>query len=251
MLRFLPGWNLIDFLCHQFGWEGDVAFAATTVGIFVCIVIGYLLGSLNSAIIISRLFFHEDIREQGSKNAGATNMLRTYGTKYAVMTMVLDMLKAAIATTIGFFVCSTVGAPVAGFFCVFGHMFPLYYRFKGGKGVACFAMVGLVIHPLVFIGLAAIFLIVLIGTHFVSLASVMAAFMFPFLIKWFSPIPDSLHVAMGCIAAMLVVFMHRENLKRIWENQEPRLDFESLKLRKKSKKPREEEKSSSEDDTNE
>ena len=228
MLRFLPGWNLIDFLCHQFGWEGDVAFAATTVGIFVCMVIGYLLGSLNSAIIISRLFFHEDIREQGSKNAGATNMLRTYGTKYAVMTMVLDMLKAAIATTIGFFVCSTVGAPVAAFFCVFGHMFPLYYRFKGGKGVACTAIVALMLDLPTFLVMFVCFFAIVIMTRFVSLASIMCAFLYPLLIRAFAPTMGTAQL-MAILTTVFVVFMHRENIKRLYNGKESKIDLSRKK----------------------
>ena len=244
-------WNLVDWFGMQSAPDSGLPAVLFLLGALICIVVPYLLGSINPAILISKIFYRDDIRRHGSGNAGTTNMLRTYGKKAAVATILFDFGKAIVATLLGRLILGANGEAIAGLFVGLGHMFPIYYRFKGGKGVACFAMVGLVIHPLVFIGLAAIFLIVLIGTRFVSLASVMAAFMFPFLIKWFSPIPDSLHVAMGCIAAMLVVFMHRENLKRIWENQEPRLDFESLKVRKKSKKPREEEKSSSEDDTNE
>jgi glycerol-3-phosphate acyltransferase PlsY len=98
-------------------------------------------------------------------------------------------------------------------------------------------------HPLIFLGLAAIFLIVVIGTRFVSMASVMAAFMFPFLIKWvaefYPPMQASLHIATGCIAAVLVVLMHRENLKRIWSNQEAKIDFNQLKtkIKRKPKNP--------------
>ena len=133
MLRFLPTWNLVDAVCEALGLTGDATMIASVIGVLLCIAVGYLLGSLNSAIIISRLFLHRDIRAHGSKNAGATNMLRTYGTKYAVMTLVCDMLKSAVATALGYLIGTVfIGAPIAGFFCIFGHMFPVYYRFSFG-----------------------------------------------------------------------------------------------------------------------
>ena len=229
-------WNLVDQIGLRFSADSAMLPLLFLVGALLCIVIPYFLGSVNPAILISKVFYHDDIRNHGSGNAGTTNMLRTYGKKAAVATILIDFGKAIVATLLGRLILGANGEAIAGLFVGLGHMFPIYYRFKGGKGVACFAMVGLVIHPLVFLGLVAIFLIVVIGTRFVSLASVMAAFLFPFLIKWFSPMPDSLHVAMGCIAAMLVVWMHRENLKRIWNNEEPRLDISKLKNRKKKEK---------------
>ena len=228
MLRFLPEWNLIDLLCRQFGWEGDIAFAATTVGILVCVAAGYFLGSLNSAIIISRLFFHEDIREQGSKNAGATNMLRTYGTKYAVMTMALDMLKAAVATALGFWVCHFIGAPIAGFFCVFGHMFPLYYRFRGGKGVACTAIVALMLDLPTFLVMFVCFFAIVLMTRFVSLASIMCAFLYPLLIRAFAPLMGTAQL-MGILTTVFVVFMHRENIKRLYNGKESKINLSRKK----------------------
>ena len=229
-------WNLVDQIGLRFSADSAMLPLLFLVGALLCILIPYFLGSVNPAILISKIFYRDDIRNHGSGNAGTTNMLRTYGKKAAVATILIDFGKAIVATLLGRLILGANGEAIAGLFVGLGHMFPIYYRFKGGKGVACFAMVGLVIHPLVFLGLVAIFLIVAIGTRFVSLASVMAAFLFPFLIKWFSPMPDSLHVAMGCIAAMLVVWMHRENLKRIWNNEEPRLDISKLKNRKKKEK---------------
>jgi glycerol-3-phosphate acyltransferase PlsY len=228
MLRFLPQWNLIDVLCRSFGWTGDVAFAATIFGILLCVAIGYLLGSLNSAIIISRLFLHRDIRAHGSKNAGATNMLRTYGTRYAVMTLALDMLKAAVATTLGFFVCHFIGAPIAGFFCVFGHMFPLYYRFKGGKGVACTAIVALMIDPWTFLAMFFCFFVIVLMTRYVSLASIMCAFLYPLLTRAFVPLMGTAQL-MAILTTCFVVFMHRENIKRLYNGKESKINLSRKK----------------------
>ena len=224
MLRFLPQWNLTDYFCGQFGWTGDTAFVAAIVGVFLCIVIGYLLGSLNSAIIISHLFLRRDIRAHGSKNAGATNMLRTFGKRYAVMTLALDMIKAAVATTLGFYVCQYVGAPIAGFFCIFGHMFPVYYRFKGGKGVACTAIVALMIDPWTFLVMFFCFFVIVFMTRFVSLASVMCAFLYPLLIRAFVPLMGTAQL-MAILTTVFVVFMHRENIKRLYNGKESKVNL--------------------------
>ncbi len=235
MLRLLPQWNLVYDLCHRFGWKGDSAFLVELGGIVLAMIVGYLLGSLNSAIIISRLFFHRDIRAHGSKNAGATNMLRTYGTKYAVMTLVLDMFKAAVSTTLGFLIFQMNGAAMAGFFCVFGHMFPLYYRFKGGKGVACTAIVALMLDPWTFLVMFVCFFFIAGTTKFVSLASVMCAFLYPLLLKAFYPDPvefptgKGLVMLMGVLTAVFVVFMHRENIKRLYNGKESKLSFSKKK----------------------
>ena len=231
MLRLLPQWNIVYDLCFRFGWQGDAAFIAELIGILLALVVGYLLGSLNSAIILSRLFFHRDIRAHGSKNAGATNMLRTYGTKYAVMTLAMDMLKAAVATTLGFLIFKMNGAAVAGFFCIFGHMFPLYYRFKGGKGVACTAIVALMLDPWTFLAMFGAFMFIAATTKFVSLASVMCAFLYPLLLKAFYPDPvdtptgKGLIMLMGILTTVFVVFMHRENIKRLYNGKESKLSF--------------------------
>ena len=228
MLRFLPYWNLVDVVCKRWGLTGDDTIPVTVVAILLCVAVGYLLGSLNSAIIISRLFLHRDIRAHGSKNAGATNMLRTYGKKYAVMTLALDMLKAAVATTLGFLICNIfIGAPLAGFFCVFGHMFPVYYRFKGGKGVACTAIVALMLDPWTFLVMFFCFFAIVLMTRFVSLASVMCAFLYPLLLAAF--FPGGWIVLMGLLTSAFVVFMHRENIKRLYQGKESKIDLSVFK----------------------
>lgn len=225
-------WNITYWLADKLGLQDGALGALFVVAALLCIVLPYLMGSINPAILISRFVYHDDIRTHGSGNAGTTNMLRTFGTKAAVCTLLCDFGKAILATLLGRLLFGEMGQSLAGFFVGFGHMFPIFYRFKGGKGVACFAMVGLVIHPLVFVGLLTVFLIVLIGTKFVSLASVMAAFMFPFLMEAFAG-DQSLTVAMAVLATCFVVFMHRENLKRIWNHEESKIDFSKFKKKKK------------------
>ena len=224
-------WNLNGFFAQKIESESGRAWLFLGAAL-LCMVIPYLLGSINPAILISRLFYRDDIRRHGSGNAGSTNMLRTYGLKAAVFTMLLDFFKAILATVIGTLILGYNGMAIGGLFVGVGHMFPIYYKFKGGKGVACFAMVGLVMHPFVFLALLATFLIVAIGTRFVSLASVTAAFMFPLYVRAFVP-HNNLCMAAAVVAACLVIYMHRENLKRIWNHQEARLEFSKKKKKKK------------------
>lgn len=237
-------WNLNAFLRQKI--ESDSGRAWLFFGFaMLCVIIPYLIGSINPAILISKLVYHDDIRNHGSGNAGSTNMLRTYGKKAAVATMTLDFLKAIIATVLGTIFLGYDGMAIGGLFVGVGHMFPLYYKFKGGKGVACFAMVALVMHPFVFLALIATFLIIVIGTRYVSMASVAAAFMFPLYVRAFVP-HNNLCMAATGLAACLVIYMHRENLKRIWKNEEPKLDFS--KKKKKRKQAEEEETSEVESD---
>ncbi len=225
-------WNLVDWLRESFSLDINAYRWMFLGGALLCIVLPYLIGSINPAILISKLFYRDDIRNHGSGNAGTTNMLRTFGKRAAVCTLLCDFAKAILATLLGRLLLGETGQSLAGLFVGFGHMFPVYFKFKGGKGVACFAMVGLVVHPLIFAGLLTVFLIVLIGTRYVSLASVMAAFMFPFLVRAFAG-TQSFAVAMAITATCLVVFMHRENLKRIWNNEESKIDFSKFKRKKK------------------
>ncbi len=226
-------WNIVYWLTGKYSLTGNAAAFLLLGGAFLCIILPYLIGSINPAILISKTFYRDDIRRHGSGNAGTTNMLRTFGKKAAASTLLCDFSKAIIATLLGRLLLGELGQSLAGFFVGFGHMFPIYFRFKGGKGVACYAMVGLVIHPLIFVGLLTVFLIVLIGTRFVSLASVMAAFMFPFLTRAFAG-TQSMAVAMSILATCFVVFMHRENLARIWRHEESKIDFSKFKRKKKN-----------------
>ena len=102
-------------------------------------VIGYLLGSINTAVLISKTFYREDIRTKGSGNAGSTNMMRNYGRGASVATLIGDMLKTVISVGIGALLAAEAGMYIAGLFSVIGHVFPVFFGFRGGKGVACLA----------------------------------------------------------------------------------------------------------------
>ena len=228
---------LINYLTENFfpvGTTGNYIILAA--GILLCMILPYLLGSLNFAIIISKIFFRDDIRKYGSGNAGTTNMLRTYGKLPAVATLLLDMSKGAISVLIGFLILGTgvyteagytsifAGTYLAGLFAVIGHMFPCFYRFKGGKGVATTAVVVLCTNPLVFAVLILAFVIIVAGSKMISLGSVMCMLLYPVLLSRIEPTQPQ-GILISILIAGLVIFMHRSNIKRIWQGKESKLSF--------------------------
>ena len=225
-------WNLVEWLILEKGVSGAGAMALYVIGALLCMVLPYLLGSINPAVIISKLVYRDDIRNHGSGNAGTTNMLRTYGVKAAVFTFLCDLLKAALAVVIGRLLWSYMGAAIAGFFVAFGHMFPIFAHFRGGKGVACLAMVIALLSPVTFLFLVFVFALSLIGTRMVSFASIMCAFFYPLILRAFDG-DKPFYVAMAVISAVFVVVMHHENIKRIMAGKESKIDFSKFRRKKK------------------
>ena len=213
---------------------------AGTLELFACMVVGYLLGSINPSIIVSRRLYGKDIRESGSGNAGLTNMLRVYGKKAALFTLGGDMLKTALSVALGACIYGVdngiivdrymEGAYLAALFCVLGHIAPVYYKFRGGKGVLATATAILLLDPLVFLMLLAIFALVLLCTRYVSMASITAAFFYPALTyitrTYLTEIaPGMWTMLFSAICALMVIFMHRENIKRVAYGKENKLSF--------------------------
>lgn len=193
-------------------------------------VCGYLLGSISFSIILSRLRYQDDIRRHGSGNAGMTNTLRTYGKWSAVLVLLGDAAKGALAAWIG----SELGGPVtmylAGFFAVVGHMFPVFFGFRGGKGVATAA--GFILGSCfpVFCFLAAVFVLVVFFSRYVSLGSVTVAVLYPISATWFNWAPDRWTHGLDWIAPLcpflmagLVIWAHRSNIKRLLAGTESKL----------------------------
>ena len=206
-----------------------------------CVFLPYLLGSVNPAILISTGIYHKDIRTCGSGNAGSTNMLRTFGKGAAAATFLCDLAKAGISVLLGAFLFGFQGAALAGFFVMFGHIFPIYYRFKGGKGVACLAMVVLLESPITLLILLAFFVLIVFASRMVSFGSVFSVILYPMILRAFAP-EAPLYVAMAILSAIFVVFMHRENIKRIMAGKESKLSFS-----KKDKEAKEEKKEENHD----
>ena len=186
------------------------------------IVAAYLLGSLNSAIIVSRLMLGVDIRNYGSGNAGSTNAFRTMGGKKALIVMGGDILKGVAAVAIGAWLAGDMGKLVAGVFVVVGHVFPLYFGFKGGKGVACSAAVVFFVDPLW--GAVAIVacLAVIALTRFISLGSMTMLFCYMVLMciaHW-----GQWAVCLFTVVLFaMCVWRHRSNIHRLLSGTENRI----------------------------
>lgn len=197
-------------------------------------IIAYAIGSINFSVIFSRKFAGFDVREKGSGNAGTTNMLRVVGKKAAIITLICDILKGVvsilIALVVGYFVKEvdkSILVQLAGFFAVFGHTFPIFFEFRGGKGVA--TALGVILLTNWQIGLICLVfaLCLMILTKMVSLGSIMAAILFPILTIFIHEnflIPGN-YIIFGIALALLVMFNHRTNLKRILEGNENKLSF--------------------------
>ena len=216
--------------------------AALIIGIsgVLVMIISYLLGSVNSAIIISKAMFGDDIRTHGSGNAGLTNMLRTYGKGAAGLTLLGDMLKAVFSILFagiifGFGYYNGISISdfcyVAGLFAVIGHIFPIYYGFRGGKGVLSTATVALMLTPVPFLILITLFIIIVAMSKYVSLGSVSVAVLFPVVVSgyikvFFSGYSAPLIMTLCTILlAIIIVWCHRENLKRISDRTERKISF--------------------------
>lgn len=198
-------------------------------------VIAYAIGSVNFSIIFSKKFAGFDVREKGSGNAGTTNMLRSVGKGLAALTLVCDILKGIVAVLVAYWIGKIAGESVkseilvqlAGFFAVFGHTFPVYFGFKGGKGVA--TSLGILLLVNWQIGLICLIFAILVMaiTRMVSLGSIMAAILFPVLTIFIRDhyIVDGNYIIFGIAMAVFVVFNHRSNLKRIYKGEENKLSF--------------------------
>lgn len=203
-------------------------------------VAGYLLGSINSALLVSRRAYHEDIRDFGSKNAGATNMMRTYGKGAAGLTLLGDILKGVLACAVGIVLLGERGGYVAGLFCIVGHVFPVWFGFRGGKGVATTAAVVLCLSPITFLVLFSLFVLLVALTRYISLGSVCAMLFYPFALWSFSTTGQRMAYFIACperalialAIAALVIYKHKENIRRLFAGKENKFSFHSTKKEK-------------------
>ncbi len=239
--------GFIDYFWKTWMAEGKTSTAILLFigGIVFLIVVPYLLGSLNGAILVSKYIYHDDIRNHGSGNAGLTNMGRVFGKKGAILTLVIDIAKQFVSVLIGIVLWGEVGAYLAGLFCMIGHIAPVFFKFKGGKGVLTAAVMILMIDYQVFLIAFAIFALVVLISRYVSLGSVIAGFALPGIVWLLSAIrgrpahPFALFFAV--LIGLMLILMHRSNIKRLYEGNENKLSF------KKKKKPEEDTNSSGEE----
>ena len=200
----------------------------TTITVYLAItgIVAYLLGGINGAIIASMNFFNKDVRNYGSGNAGLTNFTRTFGVKGAIIVVLVDVLKTVIAVLIGRWLLGLVGYPMvgkmfAGFCAMLGHVYPVYYRFHGGKAVLCVGTLAWMADWRVGLICWAIFLIVVVFTKYVSLGAILACILLPICIWVFGY--TGLEGLLGLLCSLLMIFAHRENIKRLRNGTESKL----------------------------
>lgn len=215
------------------------------------LVIGYLLGSVSSSIIFTKIFGKTDIRTMGSGNAGMTNVLRSVGAKAAILTSILDFAKCVLASWIGRlvfqYVCGANAAPayliqygtlLAGLACVLGHIYPLYFGFRGGKGILSTSAMMLVLDWRIFVLAVTVFVVTLLISKIISISSILAAASFPFTAflttyyDWstkssgFGKLPISYIIIVtgfAVVFAALLIFKHRANIERLRNGTEKKV----------------------------
>ena len=192
-------------------------------------VAAYLCGCFNGAVIVSKYILRDDVRNHGSGNAGFTNMMRNYGKKAAIITFVGDILKTVLAVLIGWCVFGYLTAYIAGLACLIGHVFPVFYNFRGGKGVVCLATILLMLDWRLFLILLAIFIILVLGTKYISAGSVICAMLFPLILNRMNDTPFKMIEIIALAIAVIIVVKHRENIKRIFNGTESKFAFKKSK----------------------
>lgn len=196
------------------------------------LLLAYLLGSIPSAVWIGKAFYGIDVREHGSGNAGATNTFRVIGKKAGLIVFLIDFIKGFVAV----FLLSKLYNPVdfesfsiiefkivLAIIAVIGHIFPIFAKFKGGKGVATLAGAIMGIYPPAVLLCLATFFIILIITHFVSLSSMISGVMFPIYTAFVFQQTDIYLISFGCFIAVLLIISHRKNIKRLLSGTESKI----------------------------
>jgi glycerol-3-phosphate acyltransferase PlsY len=208
------------------------------------IIVSYLIGSVPTALIISRRFFGIDIRDYGSGNMGATNTFRVLGSRYGTMVMVFDILKGMAAVMLYNFLPFYINNDLErtnlmlglGVAAVIGHVFPVFAGFKGGKGVATLLGMVLAIQPVIAISCIGIFVLVLFLTRYVSLSSILAAVALPICVLWIWNENELLYRIFALFVAILVVVTHQKNIGRILRGVESRVPIFKNRDKRKNRR---------------
>lgn len=209
------------------------------IGVLLVAAVSYVLGSLNFGVILSNHIVKDDVRNHGSGNAGTTNMLRSYGKKLAIITILGDMVKVVVSIIIAYLILRLFGVldileyyvdnfqvyikSFAGFFCVLGHIFPCFFKFKGGKGVATSGGMVFVIDWRIGLILLALLIVIVLVTKYVSLGSIIIAVLYPVFIFIFYR--SAVLTAIAVVFTLIVVVAHRENLKKLINHSENKISF--------------------------
>lgn len=208
------------------------------------IITAYLIGSIPTALLISKSFFNIDIREYGSGNMGATNTFRILGPKFGTIVMLGDMLKGILAVALynvlPYYLTNEfdrtnlmIGLGMAG---VAGHIYPIWAQFRGGKGVATLFGMLLAIQPIVAVSCVGVFLSVLFLTRYVSLSSILAGVALPICVLWIYNEKEVFYRVFAVAVAALIILTHQKNISRLLKGSESRVPILKYRDRKKSKR---------------
>jgi glycerol-3-phosphate acyltransferase PlsY len=197
--------------------------------VLACMIAGYLLGNIQTAIIVSKRYFHDDVRNHGSGNAGSTNMVRVYGYGPGAITFAGDFMKAALGIAAGQLLCGTVGGYIAGLCVVIGHCWPVFDGFRGGKGVASSAGIAILTFPLgagIAIALGALLLAVNKRVSLMSMTSILLFFICVLVFR----LHDLPLVVLSALLVVVIYVRHIDNIKRLLHGEEQRLKKEGRKI---------------------
>lgn len=201
------------------------------------ILLAYLIGSIPSAVWMGKIFYGIDVREYGSGNAGATNVIRVLGYKAGVPVLLFDVFKGWFAVQLVYiFPHDLFSADRMDYImialavaAVLGHIFPLFAGFKGGKGVGTLAGVGIALYPLALLIVLGIFIITIIISRYVSLASMLGGLVFPFIVIFITGEKHPGLIILSVFVAILIIFTHRKNINRLVHGKENKFQFRKRK----------------------
>jgi glycerol-3-phosphate acyltransferase PlsY len=211
----------------------------TVFYILLEVLVAYLLGSLASALWVGKLIYGIDVREHGSGNAGATNVIRVLGYKAGIPVLLFDVFKGWIAVQFAVWlpvpglsaemmIYVRIGMALAA---VLGHVFPVFAGFKGGKGVGTIAGAGISLFPLAILLVLVVFILVLAVTHYVSLSSILASIAFPLVVFFILGVRHPGLVGLSIVVAIFIPATHRKNIVRLLHGEEKKFDFRRKKNR--------------------
>lgn len=211
------------------------------------IILAYLIGSIPTALLISKIFFNIDIRDYGSGNMGATNTFRILGSKFGVIVMVGDILKGMAAVglynLLPYYLTNELERTNLmiglGLAAVLGHIYPVWAQLKGGKGVATLFGMVLAIQPVVAINCVAVFLVVLYLTRYVSLSSILAGIALPICVLWIYNEKEIFYRVFAVAVAALILLTHQKNISRLLKGSEGRVPIFRNRDRRKARRKRE------------
>ena len=217
----------------------SVSFTFLALTVLAWALLSYLLGSIDFAVLISKKKYGDDVRNYGSGNAGTTNMLRVYGKKAAILALLGDLFKGIAAGLGGMILAGQGCGYIAGLCCILGHCFPIWYGFKGGKGVATSLGVIVSLEPLVGLLCLLVFVGVVAFSKYVSLGSIMAAIVYPMLLQGAFNVlyadlraaeapgasPFALPQLISIVIMVVIVARHWQNIKRLYRGEENKISF--------------------------